>query len=585
MPLFRFAAAAPVLLGAMLSGCAPRLAGTAAAPASPSTVTPSPAAALEAALPSLLEEGEVPGAALALVEDGRVAWTRGFGVKHAATGEPVTPGTVFEAASLSKPVFAYAVLKLVDQGRLDLDAPLSRYLPEPYVAGDERLHRITARTVLSHTTGLPNWRRGNQPLRIGMEPGARFSYSGEGYVYLQKAVEHLTGEPLDALVRRLVLEPLGMTSSSFVWQERYDTLKAHAHDASGRVAGRNRAVLANAASSLETTAGDYGRFLAAVLRGEGLRLETAREMLRPQVAVEEACTQCVGQPEGARSEAISWGLGWGLQRVEGDTALWHWGDNGNMQAYVAALRGSGRGVVLLTNGANGLSVAPEIVRIALGADQPSFAWLGYERYDARVRRLLREVLAGGVAAASGYRARWQAGDADPLTEAEVNRLGYALLGRGRVPEAVEVLRWNVEDHPGSANVHDSMGEAYARAGDRQRAARHYRRALELDPQNAGAAEMLRRLEAPVVAVAAEVLAAYTGEYELPLGRLTVALREGRLFARLDEEPGVYLVPVSETRFWAEGARPEIEFVRGGDGRAAEVVLRVAGQEFRGRRER
>src|SRR5262249_11831103 len=140
---------------------------------------------------------------------------------------------IFEAASLTKPVVAYAALKLADSGQLDLDAPLSKYLPEPYIKDDDRLKLITTRRVLSHTTGFPNWRPAGQPLKIHFTPGERFSYSGEGYVYLQKVIEQISGQPLDAFMKKTVLEPLGMTDSSFVWQERYEKLKATAHDAAG----------------------------------------------------------------------------------------------------------------------------------------------------------------------------------------------------------------------------------------------------------------------------------------------------------------------------------------------------------------
>ncbi len=151
-------------------------------------------------------------------------------LRDAGTGVPVDDDTIFEAASLSKPVFAYAVLKLVDAGRLDLDAPLQKSLPGDYVE-DPRLRSITARRALSHTTGFPNWRPDGQPLKIHFDPGERFSYSGEGFVYLQKAVENRTGETLEALARRLVFEPLRMTSSSYHWQDRFDGRKAMGHDA------------------------------------------------------------------------------------------------------------------------------------------------------------------------------------------------------------------------------------------------------------------------------------------------------------------------------------------------------------------
>src|SRR5258706_12038233 len=188
--------------------------------------------ALARLVPELLKDGDVPGLSLAIVRDGRIELQRAYGVKDAARGTPVDAGTVFEAASLSKPVFAYAVLKLVDAGKLDLDAPVAKYLPGDYVE-DPRQGAITARRVLSHTTGFPNWRPNGQQLKIHFAPGERFSYSGEGFVYLQKAVERLTGQTLDAVMKRLVFEPLPMARTSYVWGGPSEPLKARGHDAAG----------------------------------------------------------------------------------------------------------------------------------------------------------------------------------------------------------------------------------------------------------------------------------------------------------------------------------------------------------------
>ena len=172
----------------------------------------------------------MPGLAIALLRGGNVVWHRGFGVKNTNTKEPVDDTTVFEAASLSKPVFAYAVLKLVDSGKFDLDKPLKQYLPGNFDGGeDPRISNITARHVLSHTTGFPNWRSG-KILRAHFRPGERFSYSGEGFVYLSKVIEHVTGEGFDDFMKRMVFQPLGMTSSSYVWQANYDKLQSFRHN-------------------------------------------------------------------------------------------------------------------------------------------------------------------------------------------------------------------------------------------------------------------------------------------------------------------------------------------------------------------
>src|SRR5215213_10010662 len=174
-------------------------------------------------VPAIMSQAKIPGLSLALIRDGKIVFTQGFGVKNSQTKEPVDGDTIFEAASLSKPVVAYAVLKLVDAGKLDLDVPLNKYLPGNYDAGDDaRINQITARNVLSHTSGFPNWRqpRNAKTLPIFFTPGERFSYSGEGFVYLSKVVEHITKMKLEDYIRRTVFEPLGMTASSFEWQER-----------------------------------------------------------------------------------------------------------------------------------------------------------------------------------------------------------------------------------------------------------------------------------------------------------------------------------------------------------------------------
>ena len=266
-------------------------------------------AALQKRIPELLNAGAAPGLSIGLIRDGKTYWVHGFGVRDAKTGQPVTDDTIFEAASLSKPVFAYGVLKLVDQGRLDLDAPLSKYLAKLYIEGDVRLEKITARWVLSHRTGFKNWRGDGNPLTIYFTPGERFSYSGEGFVYLQKVVEQITGKPLNDYMTEAVFGPLGMISSSYVWREDYDARTALPHDGAGQVGDKFKPKDANAAASLHTTAGDYALFVDALLNGTGLKPETLREMEKPQIAVDPECTNCTDRTPKELSKSVFWGLG------------------------------------------------------------------------------------------------------------------------------------------------------------------------------------------------------------------------------------------------------------------------------------
>ena len=139
-----------------------------------------------------MEEHLLPGLSIAIIKDGKLGWRRGFGIKNSASKEPVDNATVFEAGSMGKPVFAYAVMKLCERGVINLDTPLTKYTSERFLEGDPRLELITARHVLSHTSGFQNWRSDKEPLKIHFTPGEKYLYSGEGYSYLQSVVTQVT---------------------------------------------------------------------------------------------------------------------------------------------------------------------------------------------------------------------------------------------------------------------------------------------------------------------------------------------------------------------------------------------------------
>ena len=450
------------------------------------------------ALPELMKRGDVPGLSIAIIRDAKLAWNRGFGVKNSSTKEVVTEETVFEAASLTKPVFAFAVLKLVDQGKLDLDTPLNKYLPGNYDAGDDaRINKITARHVLSHTSGFPNWRspRGAKTLPIYFEPGERFSYSGEGFVYLSKVVETITGMKFDEYVDAAVFKPLGMTSSTFSWQERHKTLKTYNHDSLGTPSGQGEGNSANAAGSLLTTTADYAKFVIAVLNGNGLKKQTRAMMLTPQIQVDEACRNCTAQPAGTLSKEVGWGVGVGLQTTDEGVSFWHWGDNGNNKAFFAAFEKEKDAVIVLTNGANGLMLMQEILARALPHKYPALAWIDVGRLDSPARVLLKSLVDNG--AEKGIAEYRKARTSSPdkfLDETRINSLGYDLLRAKKIDEAIALFKLNTEDHPASANTWDSLAEGYMVRGDKKLAIEYYKKSVELDPNNKNAVENIKKLE-------------------------------------------------------------------------------------------
>ncbi|MFL6216015.1 MAG: serine hydrolase [Blastocatellia bacterium] len=443
----------------------------------------------------LMSEGDVTGLSLAWIRDGKIYWARGFGLKDAGTKEAIDASTMFEAASLSKPVFAYAVLKMVERGELDLDTPLSKYLPA-YLENDERLNLITARRVLSHTTGFPNWRPDGKPLVIMFAPGERFSYSGEGFVYLQKVVEHLTGQPLNDVMRKEVFAPLGMNDSTYIWQDAIASRMALGHSQIGKSLPLRKSSEANAAASLRTTPTDYAKFVIAVVNGTGLKAETVRQMLTPQVKLDEGCVTCLGRKVMKPSTSLAWGLGVGLQHTAQGDAFWHWGDNPGFKNFVIAFPQQKSGAVILTNSDNGLGIIPEIVKEMLGGNSPTFAWLSVEEYNSPGRRLRKAIgMVGVEAAVKQFREeRRQHPDSFKANEGRINSLGYQYLRDKKIKEAIEIFKLNVELFPQSSNVYDSLGEAYMENGERELAIQNYQKAIEMNPENQNAIEMLKKLQ-------------------------------------------------------------------------------------------
>jgi len=448
-------------------------------------------AKLQSDIPDLLKQGDVPGMSIVVIRGGKIFWHSNFGVKNLKSAEPIDDNTVFEAASLSKPVFAYAVLKLVQQGKIGLDAPLTQYLPKPYIENESRLEKITARVVLSHRTGFPNWRGDNNPLTIHFAPGERFSYSGEGFVYLQRAVEQIEGKPLNDVMTALVFTPLGMTSSSYVWRPDFDERTATGHDSDGKPQDLWKPNEAGAASTLNTTAHDYALFVAAIVNGVGLKPAISREMETPQIAVDPECTNCTERTPKELSKAIFWGLGWGIQKNGRETSLWHWGDNGSFKCFVLANPARKSGVVMFTNSENGLAIAPAIIRDATGADHFAFRWIKYDAYDSAAMKFRKSVRENGVeAAVQAFTSSLKDGT---IPEGAVNSVGYHLLWQKRTADAIRLFKLNTELHPQSANTFDSLGEAYMESCEKALAVQNYEKSLSLDPKNSNAAARLKKL--------------------------------------------------------------------------------------------
>lgn len=335
-----------------------------------------------------------------------MAWSRGFGLADAGTRAPVTSESIFPAASLSKPVFGYVVLLLAAERRIDLDRPLVEYHRPQGL--DPSAERVTARHVLSHSSGLPNW-RGRNATGISSEfvPGARFRYSGEGFYWLSQAVEAITGRGIDTVIRERLLGPAGLPRSSFVWSKAMDRDTVSGHDSRGgvvagflrRVSNRLLAVadsigepmtswtsatafralaradstlpaqpnyaFPNVAGGLLCPVDEYAKFLIHVMERRSraaweLPESLRAEMLTPRVPVKGP---------------LSWGLGWGLERRDDGQLAWHWGDNGIYRAFTLVDPSRRRGLAVFANAEGGPKVYQRLIRSAIGFDLAAFLWV------------------------------------------------------------------------------------------------------------------------------------------------------------------------------------------------------------------
>jgi CubicO group peptidase (beta-lactamase class C family) len=394
---------------------------------------------------SMMAAAGISGLAVAVIEHGEIVRDESTGTADAASGAPITDETLFEAASLTKPLFATVALRLAERGELDLDQPLHELLPYERISHDVRARALTARLVLSHRTGLPNW--GPETLEFGFSPGERFGYSGEAYMYLQRVLEHTTGLSLDELARREIFEPAGMEHSRLSWAEGEELVLAVPHDLAGKPGDKRPAREAMAAASLHTTARDYAKFVTAWMNGTLLRNETAALALEPAARVDPQDDH--SEHRRAAAQRIAWGLGWGLQlpaaSTEGPIAF-HWGDNGDFKAFVAFDSMDESGIVYFSNSFNGLAIGDALASPVVGDMTATFDWLGYARYDDPGER---DRLAGAVAVGEGrwanaielFEAALAAGSEDETLERRIDWLGDTIALRDEpVTVPAELLR-------------------------------------------------------------------------------------------------------------------------------------------------
>ena len=356
---------------------------------------------LDNKIQELMKAANVHGLAVSVFNNNQTVYKKAFGYSRIDTKAPISTHTNIYGASLSKAVFAVLVMKLVEEGILDLDKPLQDFLPKPIyeyppvtkwhdnysdLKGDTLYQKITARMCLDHTSGLPNWRwfESDQKLRVKFMPGTKYHYSGEGLVYLQVVLEHLLGLSLEQLMRQKIFNPLGMKSSSYTWQPAFENDYCIGHTTSGKLYSKDKDNEARSASTLETTLDDYTLFTAAVLNNKILNPSTQRLMFTPQVKIRSV--QQFGPKSNIDSTTnddiqLSYGLGWGLLQSPYGTGAFKEGHGDGFQHYSILFSKPGTGIVIMSNSDNAEGIFKELLEFAIGDKFTPWYWENYIPYN------------------------------------------------------------------------------------------------------------------------------------------------------------------------------------------------------------
>jgi CubicO group peptidase (beta-lactamase class C family) len=362
-------------------------------------------ASLDKKIGSLVKAGQVHGLAVAIFNNNEPVYKKTFGYKNAETKESIKTSTNFYGASLSKAVFATLVMKLAEEGIIDLDRPLYLYLPKPIydyipekkwhdnysdLRNDTMHKKITARMCLAHTTGFPNWRwdEKDEKLRINFTPGSKYSYSGEGFVYLQVVLEKLLGKSLEEMMEEKLFSPLGMKMSSYQWQPRFEEDYCLGHDTKGKLYEKDKDNEARAASTLETTLDDYVLFVKAVLNGTLMKPSTRDEMFKTQIRLRSV--QQMGPlrfSETAANDGIKlgYGLGWGILHSPYGIGAFKEGHGDGFQHYSILFPEQKKGIVILSNSDNAEGIFKELLALALADTFTPWYWENYIPYNLKTK--------------------------------------------------------------------------------------------------------------------------------------------------------------------------------------------------------
>ncbi|MDC8005650.1 serine hydrolase [Aureisphaera galaxeae] len=360
---------------------------------------------LDSEIERLKDAANVHGLTISIVTGDSILFQKAYGFRNIKEKQPLSTSHNFYAASLSKPLFGFIVMKLVETGMINLDKPLIEYLDRPLytyefpndyenfkdLETDKRYEKITARMCLSHTTGFPNWRYigksgidMERPLNIEFEPGSFYSYSGEGIQLLQFVVEQVTKKSLEELAQDYVFKPLEMNMTSFIWQEKFDTNYAIGHFKKRKTIKRRKRNREYAAGSMDTTPEDYAKFIQAILAKRNLNTTWYHEFLKPQIRIESK--QQFGKNRSIKTTEnddieLSYALGFGTYKTPFGTAIFKEGHMKGWEHYAIFYPNKNLGMVIMSNSSNAESIFKELLEISMADKWMPWYWENYIPYN------------------------------------------------------------------------------------------------------------------------------------------------------------------------------------------------------------
>lgn len=461
-----------------------------------------------------IKEASVTGLSLSILNENKISYVKSYGFRDKENDKLLDENSVMGGASFSKFLFSYIVMQLVEEDVIDLDKPLYKYLEKPIpeyeiysdLKGSKYWKNLTARICLNHSTGFPNSRMFNTDHKLDFffRPGSKTGYSGEGIYLLQFVIEEITGRSLEEIAVEKVFEPLKMDRSSYIWQDKFENNYAIGHNILEENIDYRQRVRANAGGSLLTTAKDYSRFIEAIMQKKGLSKMMFDEMLSPSIRIKSKHQfPSISNDTTNENDAINLSYGLGCVVIDTDygRAFFKEGHDFGFQNYTITFLEPKVAIVIMTNSDNGEMIFKNLLEELIGHSFTPWKWEQYIPYieitEQSIGRYLYDIIMMDNIenAVETYKKINQSVIKERFifNEAELNNLGYQMLKEGKVQNAIKIFQLNTDEYPNSANVYDSLAEAYLMNNQKDLAIKYYEKSIELNPDNKNASLMIKKL--------------------------------------------------------------------------------------------